>query len=337
VQALDTVLTELEDRGLVGWDRSSNRYDLHPIVRGVVWNGLDDLGRKDVYGTLEQHFSAVSAGYRGVDTFDEASPVIELFTALVGLGRYDQACQLYFDRLHGKNFSFIASGRSQIDVSLLESLFPDGPHEPPMVEPDRVPSILGRLSSLYAAVGRITEALSFARRGLAAYRRSKHAHHEQISRYARELGRLREAIEAAQHATSERRGNSRSGTLAIAQATVGKSDDALILLHAEHFDTFYDPREHEAQIQLWLGEYARAKELAQAALPWAEPFYPHRLALNLILAEAQMGLGHVDDAVIVLFEVLREGRAKGLVAKNLHFPSRIDGTSFKVIPIAIYI
>jgi hypothetical protein len=33
---LDAALTELEDRGLVGWDRRANRYDLHPIVRGVV-------------------------------------------------------------------------------------------------------------------------------------------------------------------------------------------------------------------------------------------------------------------------------------------------------------
>ena len=30
--ALDVALTELEDRGLLGWDRRANRYDLHPIV-----------------------------------------------------------------------------------------------------------------------------------------------------------------------------------------------------------------------------------------------------------------------------------------------------------------
>ncbi len=38
---LDAALSELEDRGLLGWDRRANRYDLHPIVRGVAWNGLD--------------------------------------------------------------------------------------------------------------------------------------------------------------------------------------------------------------------------------------------------------------------------------------------------------
>jgi hypothetical protein len=30
-RSLDIVLTELEDRGLVGWDKAANRYDLHPI------------------------------------------------------------------------------------------------------------------------------------------------------------------------------------------------------------------------------------------------------------------------------------------------------------------
>ncbi len=35
---LDRALTELEDRGLIGWDREANRYDAHPIVRGVVWS-----------------------------------------------------------------------------------------------------------------------------------------------------------------------------------------------------------------------------------------------------------------------------------------------------------
>ena len=34
---LDRALTELEDRGLIGWDRAANRYDAHPIVRGVAW------------------------------------------------------------------------------------------------------------------------------------------------------------------------------------------------------------------------------------------------------------------------------------------------------------
>ena len=43
---LDRALTELEDRGLIGWDREANRYDAHPIVRGVVWQLTDAKDRR---------------------------------------------------------------------------------------------------------------------------------------------------------------------------------------------------------------------------------------------------------------------------------------------------
>jgi hypothetical protein len=38
---LDRALTELENRGFVGWDRETNRYDVHPIVRSAVWKDMD--------------------------------------------------------------------------------------------------------------------------------------------------------------------------------------------------------------------------------------------------------------------------------------------------------
>src|SRR5207302_5121076 len=53
---LDEVLNELEDRGLLGWDKRANRYHIHPIVRGIVWAGLDDQTRKDAYANLFEYF-----------------------------------------------------------------------------------------------------------------------------------------------------------------------------------------------------------------------------------------------------------------------------------------
>src|SRR5690606_16506949 len=45
---LDATLTDLEDRGLLGWDKIANRYDLHPIVRGVTWEALEEGGKQGV-------------------------------------------------------------------------------------------------------------------------------------------------------------------------------------------------------------------------------------------------------------------------------------------------
>jgi len=50
-EELDRALTELEDRGLIGWDRVANRYDAHPIVRGAVLQSMaGDTGRSSDSG-----------------------------------------------------------------------------------------------------------------------------------------------------------------------------------------------------------------------------------------------------------------------------------------------
>ena len=60
VQDLDRALTELEDRGLIGWDREANRYDAHPIVRGVVWQLTDAKDQRDVYAAIATHFEPMA-------------------------------------------------------------------------------------------------------------------------------------------------------------------------------------------------------------------------------------------------------------------------------------
>ena len=56
---LDHILTELEDRGLLGWDKPANRYDLHPIVRGVIWNTLTNNARRGIDRALRAHFESL--------------------------------------------------------------------------------------------------------------------------------------------------------------------------------------------------------------------------------------------------------------------------------------
>jgi hypothetical protein len=60
VQELDGALTELEDRGLIGWDREANRYDAHPIVRGVVWQLTDAKDQRAIYTALDAHFELMA-------------------------------------------------------------------------------------------------------------------------------------------------------------------------------------------------------------------------------------------------------------------------------------
>jgi tetratricopeptide (TPR) repeat protein len=122
---LDVALKELEDRGLLGWHKRANRYDLHPIVRGVVWNGLPDDTRSGVFTSLQAHFDSVpKKDFDDVNTIEDLTPAIELYNTLIGLGRYDDACDLFYERISNATLYRLSASRQRAE--LLEMLFPDG-------------------------------------------------------------------------------------------------------------------------------------------------------------------------------------------------------------------
>jgi hypothetical protein len=125
-RSLDATLTELEDRGLVGWDKVANRYDLHPIVRGVVWQALNARDRRDIYGTLHSYFDAAPRppASENVESLEDLTPDIELFHTLIGLERYEDAYVVFQHRLLNATFYRLSAYRQQAE--LLERLFPDG-------------------------------------------------------------------------------------------------------------------------------------------------------------------------------------------------------------------
>lgn len=97
---LDRVLTDLEDCGLLGWDRVSNRYDLHPVVRGVVWSSLDSDARHGIDLRLAKHLGeAPELDDAAVTSVDDLSDTIELYHTLVRLGQLKDASNLFGDRI----------------------------------------------------------------------------------------------------------------------------------------------------------------------------------------------------------------------------------------------
>ncbi|MCB9288087.1 MAG: DUF4062 domain-containing protein [Lewinellaceae bacterium] len=123
---LDHTLKELEDRGLLGWDKRANRYDLHPIVRGVVWSVLKEEGKREVFSSLQAHFEAVPKieNYLDVNRLEDLTPAIELYNTLIGLERYEEAYIVWRDRLDDATLYRLSAGRQRVE--LLEMLFPDG-------------------------------------------------------------------------------------------------------------------------------------------------------------------------------------------------------------------
>lgn len=151
--AMDRTLTALEDRGLLGWDRRANRYDLHPILRGVVWSGLDESTRRITYGALETHFKSLPTVHQNrVNCLEDLTGAIELYNTLVGLGRYDDACDLFYSRLENATLYRLSASRQRAE--LLEMLFPDGLDRlPRLSKPDREAFTLNALALAYDYAG----------------------------------------------------------------------------------------------------------------------------------------------------------------------------------------
>jgi tetratricopeptide (TPR) repeat protein len=129
---LDATLTTLEDRGLLGWDRRANRYNLHPIVRGVTWSRLSSDAKADIYRALQVHFEAMPtvnwANVKNLEdlTLEDLTPATELYNTLIELGRYDDAFRVFRDRLSSSATLLYRLGASRQQIEIVERLFPDG-------------------------------------------------------------------------------------------------------------------------------------------------------------------------------------------------------------------
>jgi len=129
---LHEALSEIEERGLAGWDRRANRYDLHPVVRGVVWHGLNRVGREIVLEKLHDHLATLPP-LPNVRTpsVDDFTPAIELYHTLIALGRHDEAYVFYRRNLHNQMVHHMSRFRD--GAQILESLFPEGIDRPPLL------------------------------------------------------------------------------------------------------------------------------------------------------------------------------------------------------------
>lgn len=196
---LDTVLSDLEDRGLVGWDKRGNRYDLHPIVRGVVWSGLTNKTRRGVYESLRAHFEALpKISQNRVSSLEELTPSIELYHTLIGLRCYDDAATVYRDRLSDATLYRVSASRQSAE--LLEMLFPDGLDRLPCLDNSYLQTYaLQCLALAYQISGQPGKAAALYRRAVensAKDIQSSSPIHGSLSDALRISGALRQAVSA---------------------------------------------------------------------------------------------------------------------------------------------
>lgn len=120
----DAALTELEERGLLQWDRAADSYDLHPVVRGYSFDRLEEAERKLAYERIQQYFESLpQENTETANDLLDLKNTITIYKALIGAGRKDDAfyfSQNFMNVLYNRFATYYAI------VELFEPLFPDG-------------------------------------------------------------------------------------------------------------------------------------------------------------------------------------------------------------------
>jgi hypothetical protein len=334
--ALIAILADLEDRGLLGWDRRANRYDLHPLVRGVTWSGVDNQARKAIYTTLSTHFASLPMldrdHYREVNSLEDLTAAIELYNTLIGLGRYDEAETLFYERLSWPLLYRLSSYRQSAE--LLELLFPDGLDQlPRLSRPDMQSYVLSELAlNTRDQPGR---AATLFRRNIdireqEGYLEGASIGLRNLSDVLRFSGALCESEAAARRALliARQLSNQDQETislcwLGLVLATRGKKlesakalDRSLTLALQSGYSKPYD---YQAMRAIWFGAYADAQTWANQAMTYfQERRFERRMILSVRLqGEAALGLGDVSTAEERLHHALSRARTVNLVEEEL--------------------
>jgi tetratricopeptide (TPR) repeat protein len=342
-QDLDWALTELEDRGLIGWDREANRYDAHPIVRGVVWQLTDAKDQRAVYTALEAHFEPMATPEWGkVEKLADLTPAIERYHTLLGLGRYDDAIALFRDRLEYATLYRLAAHRERIEW--LERLFPEGVESSPALsDPSAQGYTLNTLAQSYELSGQ-------PGRSVPLYRRTKEIYQTLAGMKAvsiilsnlgdalRETGAFREAVGVLRRALVLNRELEDSFEEAINLRYLGyvlssTGDQAaahVALSRSRRFFVEQGNRQgegftaaHIAQNALWRGDSAKAAEWAKRAWELAADQRVERDFIRAALMQGQTALAaqNLPRADERLHHALLRARAVNLV--ELELPSLI--------------
>lgn len=337
--ALDAALVELEDRGLIGWDKSANRYDLHPIVRGVTWDGLDGDGRRGVYQSLHTHFEAVPnefSDWHQVNSLEDLAPAIELYNTLIGLGRYEDAFNVFYDRISDATLYRLSA--SQQRAELLEMLFPDGIDQlPRLSNPAQQAYTLNALAVAYVAGGQPGRAAPLFRYVNQLYEEMKRDGYLSIglgnlSNAQRLIGELREAETTAcralviNHEQEDRFWEAVNlywlGLVLAAHSTsniaeIGLRRSILIFTKTNQYEGVATA--YLAQAALWCGDASTARPLADRAWKLAHHSRNERdfIQSARLQGAAALGLGNLATADERLHHALTRARAVNEVEEEL--------------------
>jgi hypothetical protein len=93
---LSHTVADLEQRGLLHYDRRAHRYDLHPVVRGVAAGSLEPEEEKRYGQKVVDHFNTLPrSSYATAKTIEDVESGLQVVRTLLKLGHFQQAADAF--------------------------------------------------------------------------------------------------------------------------------------------------------------------------------------------------------------------------------------------------
>lgn len=124
-EELDILMQNLENRGLIGWNRIANRYDLHPVIRGVIWSNITNKDKRITCSVLNDHFikKAKQTNWKNIKGIEDLTPSIELFYINITLQRQLHAFMIFMRDLD--DLILYKIGKYRLAIDMLEEIWQD--------------------------------------------------------------------------------------------------------------------------------------------------------------------------------------------------------------------
>jgi tetratricopeptide (TPR) repeat protein len=156
---LDNQLKQLETQGLLHWDKATNKYDLHPIVRRYAYECLTAPDRTAAHTRLRGYFEAVDVPQK-IESLNDLTPVIELYHHMVKAEQFDEAIKLLRQRLVPDPL-YYQFGAFQLMIGLERALFPNGEDRLPILQDEGWRAwLLQAHANAYSMIGEFHRAAS---------------------------------------------------------------------------------------------------------------------------------------------------------------------------------
>ncbi|QHG21302.1 hypothetical protein [Nostoc sp. ATCC 53789] len=121
---LQATVTDLEERGLLLFDKQRSLYDLHPVVRSVVVGGLGIVERERFGGRIIDYFSAAAARpINEAETLEDVQSALNVVHTYLAMGKLEDAWK-FFDSGLGEALWLNLEAYDKI-IAILRPFFAD--------------------------------------------------------------------------------------------------------------------------------------------------------------------------------------------------------------------